>query len=490
MKNIDVLVSNALNGIVALGQKKADKIPTPKTENGVFDYVPEAKSEYFTAGFGKAVMLPNDIGKRTYYIAGYGENNPAKGVIDPQYAHALWLDDNSGHGGMLFVSLDVVGLLNKDVKLIRDMLSDFVKLTGCRSISVFSTHNHAGIDTMGIWGKLPFSGKSPKFMDILFKAVKQAAFDAYEDRRKGKLYLGRIEVPDMQEDIRTPVVYSKTLTRLRFVPEDGTREIYFLNFASHSESLQGCNSLVSADFPCYLREKIRTETGAETIYGVGAIGGMISMEIQDEDLLRKEHRLLESTRNIGYKLAGYALRIENETELKPKISFIRQEFYCPVENPVLTIACQIGILTADRYSMPGEKGTGALKTEISYLEIDTLKILMIPCELFPELASGGYLPAEGSAEGKPPDINPVPLVKAADDEDLLIFGLANDELGYVLPPNDFMPNETQPYMDKAVDRFNRRHYEETNSMGPRTAQFIADAFDKVLATVKAVKEKN
>ena len=489
MKNIDVMVSNALNGIVALGQKKADKNPSPAIKDGVFDYVPEAKSEYFTAGFGKAVMLPADIGKRTYYIAGYSENNPAKGVIDPQYAHALWLDDNSGHGGMLFISLDVVGLLNKDVNAIKETLADFVKLTGCRSVSIFSTHNHAGIDTMGIWGKLPFSGKSPKFMDILFKAVKQAAIEAYEDRRKGKLYLGRTEVPDMQEDIRTPVVYSKTLTRLRFVPEDGTREIYFLNFASHSESLQGCNSLVSADFPCYLREKIRNETGAETIYGVGAIGGMISMEIKDENLLRKEHRLLESTRNIGYKLAGYALSIENETELKPRVSYIRQEFYCPVENPVLTIACQIGILNADRYSMPGEKGTGALKTEISYIEIDSLKILMIPCELFPELAYGGYLSADESAEGKSPEINPVPLIETAGDENLLIFGLANDELGYVLPPNDFMLNDVQPYMDKAVDRFNRRHYEETNSMGPRTAQHISDAFEKVLETVKAAKEK-
>lgn len=487
MKNLDAMVSKALNGIVSLGQKKADRQPTPALEDGIFDYVPEAKSEYFTAGFGKAVMLPDDIDRHRYYIAGYGENNPAKGVIDPQYAHALWLDDNSGHGGMLFISLDVVGILNKDVNAIKESLSDFKRLSGCRAISVFSTHNHAGIDTMGIWGRLPFSGKDKKFMDILFKAVKQAALDAYEDRRRGNLYLGRVEVPDMQEDIRLPEVYSKTLTRIRFAPEDGTREIFFINFASHSESLQGCNSLVSADFPCYLREKIRRETGAETIYGVGAIGGMISMQIDNEDLLRKEHRLLESTRNIGCKLADYALSIKEETELMPRISYIRHEFYCPVENPVLTVACQVGILTADRYSMPGEKGTGALKTEISYIEIDSLKILMIPCELFPELAYGGYLSAEESAEGKSPDINPAPLTETANDKNLLIFGLANDELGYVIPPNDFMLNETQPYMENAVDRLGRRHYEETNSMGPRTAQFISDAFIKVLNIVKKTK---
>ena len=480
--DISKLASSALNGITRLaGADYAETLP-----DGEFFYQKEVKSEYFTAGFGKAVMLPDDVKTKKYYIAGYGENNPAKGVIDPQYAHALWLDDNSGNGGHLFVSLDIVGLLNKDVNALKKALSEFSEKTNCRTITVMSTHNHAGIDTMGIWGKLPHTGKSRKFMTIMFNAVITAASAAYRDRRQGKLYLGRIEVPDMQEDIRTPEVYSKTLTRLRFVPNDGTREIYFINFASHSESLQGCNSLISADFPCYLRERILKETGAETFYGVGAIGGMISMKIEDEDKLRKENRLLESTRNIGYKLAGYALSIENEKELSPRISHMKQRFYVPVENPVLTIACQIGLLNADAYKIP-YTDKKALITELNYYEIDDLKILMIPCELFPELAYGGYLSGEESAEGLPPEINPDPLIEIADDKNLLIFGLANDELGYVLPPNDFMLNVDSPYLDNAIDRFGRRHYEETNSMGPDTAALIAENFAIIMNQVNTAK---
>lgn len=476
------IASAALKGITRMAKREYAEM-LPESE---FLYQKKAEADYFTAGFGKAVMLPDDVKTKKYYIAGYGENNPAKGVIDPQYAHALWLDDNSGNGGHLFVSLDIVGLLNKDVNALKNALSDFSRITHCRSITIMSTHNHAGIDTMGIWGKLPHTGKSKKFMTILFNAVITAASDAYRDRRQGKLYLGKIEVPDMQEDIRTPVVYSKTLTRLRFVPNDGTREIYFLNFASHSESLQGCNSLISADFPCYLREKIRNETGAETIYGVGAIGGMISMEIEDESRLRKENRLLESTRNIGYKLADYALSIKKEEKLKPRISYIKQEFYVPVENPVLTIACQLGLLNADAYEMP-YTDKKVLKTEISYYEIDDLKILMLPCELFPELAYGGYLDEDESAEGLSPDINPEPLIEIADDDELLIFGLANDELGYVLPPNDFMLNSDAPYLDKAIDRLGRRHYEETNSTGPDTAAIIAENFEILMNKVNTAK---
>jgi hypothetical protein len=78
------------------------------------DFLKESKSDKYTVGFAKEILLPDDIDTKKYYIAGYGENNPARGVIDPQYAHAVFVDDNSGRGGILLVSLDVVGLLNKD----------------------------------------------------------------------------------------------------------------------------------------------------------------------------------------------------------------------------------------------------------------------------------------------------------------------------------------------------------------------------------------
>ncbi len=434
----------------------------------------EEKGKCFTVGFGKCVILPDDIDKKKYYIAGYGENNPAKGVIDPQYAHAMWIDDNTGRGGVLFISLDIVGLLNKDVNRIREKLSCFSKKTGCRGINVCSTHNHAGIDTMGIWGKLPFSGKDPKFMDILFDAVVKACEDAFESRKNGDLYLGTIEVPDMQEDIRTPIVYSKTLTRFRFVPENGDNEIWMINFASHSESLQGCNHLVSADFPCYLREKIKNHTNADVVYTVGAIGGMISMDIPDEDRLRKEHRLLESTRNIGYKLADYAVSISNDIKLDACVNFARKEFYAPADNTILTLACHIGLLEADKYASADYPKHLCLKSEISYFEIGGKKLLLIPCEIFPELVFGGFLGPEESATGKGSEINPKILAEIVNDDEILVFGLANDELGYVLPPNDFILHPTAPYLENGRDKHNRRHYEETNSMGPDMAHIIAD----------------
>ena len=80
----------------------------------------------FTVGFGKAPMMPEDITKKKYYVAGYDINKPATGILDPLYAHAIWLDDNSGRGGVVFVSLDAVGLLKTDADIIKESLGDFL----------------------------------------------------------------------------------------------------------------------------------------------------------------------------------------------------------------------------------------------------------------------------------------------------------------------------------------------------------------------------
>ena len=42
--------------------------------------------------------------------------------------------------------------------------------------------------------------------------------------------------------------------------------------------------------------------------------------------------------------------------------------------------------------------------------------------------------------------------------------LANDEIGYVIPPYDFVLSDVGPYVLNA----DGDHYEETNSLGPET----------------------
>lgn len=487
----EVLLSRGLrsaySAIGAVGQKASPLPAIPAAE--LPDYRLKGGSCY-SVGFGKATVFPDDFMQKTYYVAGYGENNPATGYLDEPYAHAVWMDDNSGRGAVLLISVDTIGLLNADVNGIRASLADFARTTDCRSINILSTHNHAAIDTMGTWGPLPLSGRDKHYMEYFYAQVKKAAIDAYKDRRSGTLYLGSVEVPDMQEDTRTPIVYSKTLTRLRFVPKDGTRETWLLNFACHSESLQGCNSRVSADFPGYMREAIRRETGAETAYFVGAIGGMISMDIPNKKEIRDAGGdFAENTRQIGEKLAAYAMSIGKEKKLSPCINVLRQEFYFDADNTMLMTAKLANILRAKGYFMEGASLGFVLKSEMTYIDIGGQKLLLLPCELFPELAYGGYLDSDASACGYGPEINPVPLTEIANDPAMLIFGLANDEVGYVIPKNDFLLHAEKPYFEAACDRHGRRHYEETNSLGAAAADTIAEVFSGLMQTVNAAKAK-
>ena len=157
----------------------------------------------------------------------------------------------------------------------------------------------------------------------------------------------------------------------------------------------------------------------------------------------------------------------------------------PVENVLLTVAGMAGVIGVDRYALPN--GKTAIRTELTYMEVGGLPLLFLPGELFPELVYGGALEAGCSATGKGPEVNPPTLLEIAGDDRLVVFGLANDEIGYVLPPNDFFLNPEKPYLDKGVDRLGRRHYEETNSAGPETARVIAQAFAETMALVRKGK---
>ncbi|HHU83983.1 MAG TPA: hypothetical protein GXZ23_02275 [Clostridiales bacterium] len=465
------ILTKTLNSIIKLSSFGKENIDKPKTK--IYGSNEKIGNGFFV-GFGKCdIIPPKDINEHKYYIAGYDDNNPATAVLDYQTASALWIDN--GITKMILVSVDVVGILNKDVLNIRKRLKSFCNKTGCQSINICATHNHAGIDTMGIWGKIPKTGLDREFMETLYNAIINACESAYKNRKSSDIYYGKIEVPDMQEDIRTPVVYSKDLHRFRIVPKDGSREVYLLNFASHSESLGGKNSHISADFPCYLRREILNKAGAETIYFVGAIGGMISMKADGKTFADKVY----DTMAIGRKLADYALNIQNEVKLKARLKIVRKEVYFDCENTVLMLAGILDLLNVKRYKSKYSSLGYLLKSEISLIEIDNIKCLLLPCEIFPELVYGGYLDKENSATGKNSTANPKPLKEILNDDHLIIFGLANDEVGYVIPPNDFLLDKKAPYINDGRDKFNRKHYEETNSLGKNTAHTIANAVDAI-----------
>ncbi|NLX93783.1 MAG: hypothetical protein GXZ02_07980, partial [Clostridiales bacterium] len=115
-----------------------------------------------------------------------------------------------------------------------------------------------------MWGPLPKSGRNKKYMAIVHNGIKKVIREAYMNKKDGSIFYGKKEAPEIQRDSRLPHVFCKDLTRLRFVPKDGSTEVWMLNFASHTENMLG-KPIVSADFACYLRRGILDMAGAESI---------------------------------------------------------------------------------------------------------------------------------------------------------------------------------------------------------------------------------
>ena len=432
----------------------------------------EIAGKTWRAGFARREIMPVPS-DHTYYIAGHGSGHKMEGVLTPVYVHAMWLDCGNAEG-VFWLSADIVGLTDIEHAVIRQRIFQSGKIHGCKGVIFSCTHSHSGIDTVGYWGKpnavsIPSDGKTPEYMEQLYAQSAAAAEEAYAGRKPGKLFSGRVRVPESLWSKRKFEDRHEWLTRLRFVPDDGSNELWFVNFGGHPNSLGGDNRLLSGEYPYFMREQIKEERGADVIFTIGALGGM-------DAAMQENVAPLERVKYQGKLLADSLPKIENETELEPKIRFLRQQFYLPVSNSVLTLLAVLGTMSFRAYPCPDSATGIAKKSEMTYLTLGSQKLLTLPGENFVNTVYGGYTDAEHSSTGMGPEINPAPLCEICGDPDLIAVGVTNDMTGYVVPPNDFVLHPTQPYLNSTKDRFGDNHYHETNSMGPETQRVIAETF--------------
>jgi hypothetical protein len=113
---------------------------------------------------------------------------------------------------------------------------------------------------------------------------------------------------------------------------------------------------------------------------------------------------------------------------------------------------------------PGWFG-GKARTELNAVRLGDLEILTVPGELYPEIVDGGVeSPAGADYPGAPVE---VPALRTAMRGRLnLVFGLANDEIGYIIPRTQWDTRAPYTYgRDKVL-------YGEVNSGGPAVAPVL------------------
>ena len=416
-------------------------------------------------GFGRRqiVLLPHD---GPLYIAGYHNGVEIDDILDYCEARAVWLD--TGGEGILLIGIDCVALDSATVAQIRSRLAD---IPDCAAIHVFATHTHAGFDTLGLWGPVGIDGKNDAYMEDLICAAVEAAQEAARQRKPADMYFGQQKTYDLCEDSRNPQIFDPNLYQLRLEAKDGSAGLRMLFFGAHAESLRGDNTALSRDFPGQLCDGVQQRTGDDAIFCPGAIGGLIMTRELTPD--PQENMQLTAQRLIE---AALAISPEWEQPVAPELAMSRTTFTIPMDNPVFLLYRFLGILGTK--VVPADSATDyGVETELSVLRLGQLAVTLIPGEIFPELVYGGV-----SAEGDPENLCAIAADYGIDT--LLVLGLANDEIGYIVPPSDFLVHDRLPYLERVTDHKNEDHYEETNSLGPLSATCVAQAFEAALEAMQ------
>ena len=450
------------------------------------------------------------------WLAGFGQSRPANGVHDPLWARTVVT--RSGDTSVALVALDLVGWFYDDAVAIRDRAREL----GARVdlVIVQSTHQHEGPDTLGQWGQRV--GKTGVDDQYQAQVVEQAALSVVEAEAAlapARLFAGAIDTAapfgargtlNTVRDSRDPVVIDEMLYTARFESMSGDTIATLVNWGNHPEALASRNLLITSDYADALRRGVEdgvTWASGDATAGVGgvciyvnaAVGGLmtplgITVSTPDGDFTDAS---FEKSDGLGFLMAELALQAnENATEaVDPKVSFVGQQFYLPVENYAFQAMFLIDVFQRVLYNYDDSRdlddsNVPEVLTEMDVVRVGPVSMLTVPGELAPELAVGGY---DGSRVGSddvelvdPNNPNPPNLALAPEGpylKDLMggefnwILGLANDEIGYLLPSYDYVLHPDVPYLDQA----DGDHYEETNSLGPNAAPKVLEIASELLS---------
>ncbi|MEX0587125.1 MAG: hypothetical protein WD176_10805 [Pirellulales bacterium] len=434
-------------------------------------------------GFAEAEITPDAGGPAPVWIAGYGHNRRATGVHDPLMVRAVVLGD--GAGKIALVSIDVVGLQYPTVQQIR------AKLPGYGYVMVSSTHNHEGPDTIGIWGPTPFqSGVNPKYLATVVERSADAVHQAEAAMVAARAYYGTAEDESLLGDSRLPKVYDGVLRAIRFERlDDGRPAGLLVQWNCHPESLGSKNTLLTADFPYATVAALRKQHQCPVAYFSGAVGGLMAppdhtvKDAQGQMLHEGDFEYARVYGEMVATLAVKALASAQPLRLTPLAAFSRP-IAIPLSNPIYKAARTLGVIqrqgrvwTGDFEHLGEPLSTAsaqtalAVETEVAYLRLGELHVACIPGELYPELVYGKFQDPVDPGADFPQAPLETPVMKLLPGDKTLLFGLANDEIGYIIPKRQW--DELPPY---AYGR-KTMQYGEINSCGPEVAPILMKALE-------------
>jgi len=436
-----------------------------------------AQAEGLRFGFAKRTITPT-LGERPVFMAGFDHDRRATGVHDDLWARAVAVSD--GEHRVVVVAVDLIGVFHADVEKARARLRERV---GDVALVVSSTHNHEGPDTMGLWGRGRFtSGVDPEYLDRVRRTIVDAAADALSRLEPARLVLAKTRTPGLIVDGRLPQVIDDELVVLQAIGVEGRTLGTVVNWGSHPEALGGENTLLTADFPHFLNQRLEEELGGTAVFLVGSIGGLMTplgLELRDEEGGAIPPDSFALARAVGERVAAaatLALRTSGHDSESSVVEYRSASVDVPLENRLFRLAAFLGVVDRPVFSAGAPATTvfgDDIRTEVGLLRIGDASALCVPGEIYPELVVGGIQDPQDKGADIPGAPREPPLKDLLRSEHRLVIGLANDEIGYIIPRSQW--DARAPF---AYGR-DESQYGEVNSVGPGVASRLAEALARI-----------
>ena len=486
---LDRLINFAVSFINALAPQidpdNADEHEVKNFYEGTGDFDTEVQpGAVWSVGYSGASLIQGlNVTDGTFYMAGsleaFQERQVTK-VLDDQRVRTFVISD--GVNGLVSYSVvDGFGLASGDVKAIRELLKVYAEQHNIVSINVSVLHQHSCIDTFGMNTALVkaliansavsvtgegnyVSGRNEKFMENLHNKVALSVKRAVENMTEGNLYYGSVDITEYIHDKREPITFDGNLNRIRFVPANGSRETWIASAGIHCVSIGASGTEVSSDFPFFIEKTVNEKANANLVYIQGA---ELALTVDRTPLnLPEGTSSYDAVKAYGERLGDLMIAIDNDELIDPILNVRHKVVYMPVSNEILTLAAKEGILNSECVKR-GENEYEIL-TELGYMELGkNLAIAIVPGELTPEIAYGGAISASESYNGK--SWNYVSMEDYC-GKNLLIYGIANDQAGYILTDNDYRSLLTEN--------------EEINATSEYAGSTIMEAFMEICDSVK------
>ena len=449
------------------------------------EFVDDAQAEYWSLGYASDTLQTGN--ELECYVGGSlaVTKKLATEVYDDQRVRTVAISD--GRGTHVFVALDCFGFASSEVYKVRDMLSSFAKENNVVSINISSLHQHSCVDTFGMNGDLvgalflsPIrnilgipnpSGQNEAFMNNLYAKVIGTVETAVKNMTEGDLYYGSVDISEYIHDKRDPQVIDPNLNRFRFVPADGNTETWIVNLAIHTVGLGAGGTSVSADYPYYMEKYINENAKANFMMIQGAELAITSEYgenlVVDPAIVEKVDEGYARMAAYGAKLGEFACSVQDSKKIDPILNYATSTYLIPTENQILILAGKGGLLTNTVVK------TGLWKysvvSEVGYMELGKdIAVVIAGGELAPEIAYGGATTKEESWSGE--EWNFEPIKDNVDGRTLIVFGITNDQTGYMLTDNSW--------------RSFLCENEEIVTPGPKAGSAFATAFYGLLDSVR------